>query len=400
MKATASSSWTKRALFTLLIALGTIPIGGAQAADFGVRIGIFFAGKNDAITDVPGVRLAHLTKIEGAAGPLQPGIGPVRTGATAIIPNDDIWNKRVAAATYDLNGNGELSGAHWVDESGFLEVPIVLTNTLNVGRVDDGVVSWMIKEHPAIGIRDDVPLPVVAECDDQALNDIQGRHVSANDVVKLLDSARPGQFARGSVGAGTGMRAFGFKAGIGSASRLIVGKSSTYTVGVLVNVNTGSRQELRINGVHVGEKLAHELLPVFPKKAAFEPTHGRAADGSIIIVIATNAPLDGGQLRRVAKRAALGLARTGATSHTSSGDLFIAFSTAITYPRNNEHDLLLPVARLDDDALDPIFSATVEATEVAIYDALFSARTMSGAHNITFYGLPVDRVRGMLRAQK
>lgn len=365
-----------------------------------MRIGIYPAGKNDAITDVPGVRVANLTKIEGAAGPLHPGIGPVRTGATAIVPNDDIWDRRVAAATFDLNGNGEMSGTHWVDEAGFLEVPIVLTNTLNVGRVDDGVVSWLIKKHPNIGIREDVPLPVVAECDDQALNDIQGRHVSPDDVVKLLDAAKPGQFARGSVGAGTGMRAFGFKAGIGSASRLIVSQAATYTVGVLVNANTGTREELRIDGVPVGAKLAHELLPRFPERAAYEPTHGRAADGSIIIVIATDAPLDATQLRKVAKRAALGLARTGATSHTSSGDLFIAFSTAITYPRGYPHALLAPVARLNDDALDPILSATVEATEVAIYDSLFSAHTMSGAHGITFYGLPLARVRAMLRAAR
>ena len=365
-----------------------------------MRSGAFAPGKLDAITDVPGVRVAHLTKITGSAGALQRGSGPVRTGATAILPNDDPWAKRAAAATFDLNGNGELSGSHWVDEQGFLASPIVLTNTLNVPRVADGVISWLIRKHPQIGIRDDVPLPVVAECDDQALNDIQGRLVSSAETVALLDEAQPGQFARGSVGAGTGMRAFGFKAGIGSASRLVPYKDASYTVGALVNANTGSRRELTIDGVHVGEKLANELLPVFPKEAAAVPRSGRAADGSIIIVIATDAPLDAGQLRRVAKRAALGLARTGATSHVSSGDLFIAFSTTLTYPRNSDATLLAPAARFNDDALDPIFAAAVEAVEHAIYDALFSAKTMSGAHNITFFGLPVDRVRGMLKAAR
>jgi len=329
---------------------------------------------------------------------VRPGIGPVRTGATAVLPNGDTWMTRVAAATYALNGNGEMSGTHWIDEAGFLEVPIVLTDTLDVGRADDGVVSWLIRNHPQIGIRDDVPLPVVAECDDQGLNDIQGRHVSADDVGRLLDAARPGQFARGSVGAGTGMRAFGFKAGIGSASRVLHFADHTYTVGVLVNVNTGLREELVIDGVPVGQRLEHDLLPVFPRPAALAPERGRAAEGSIIVIVATDAPLDAGQLRRVAKRATLGLARSGATSHVSSGDLFLAFSTAITYPRNEQGTLLAPVARLNDDALDPFFAATVESTEAAIDDALFSASTMTGANGVTFYGLPVARVRAMLRA--
>src|ERR1700678_4729192 len=169
-----------------------------------VTVGTLPAGPVDGITDVPGVRVGQVTKIEGN-GPLVPGVGPVRTGATGILPNDDPWMKRVAAATFDLNGNGEMTGAHWVDQAGFLETPIVLTNTLNVGRVDDGVVSWLIKKHPDIGIRADVPLPVVAECDDQGMNDIQGRHVSPDDVIGLLDAAVPGDFPRGNVGAGTGM---------------------------------------------------------------------------------------------------------------------------------------------------------------------------------------------------
>ena len=339
------------------------------------------------------MRVGAVTKIDGD-GPLVAGTGPVRTGATGILPNDDPWLKRVAAATFDLNGNGEMTGAHWVEQAGFLETPVVLTNTLNVGRVDDGVVSWLIAKHPDIGIRADVPLPVVAECDDQGMNDIQGRHVSPADVMTLLDGAKTGDFARGNTGAGTGMHAFGFKGGIGSASRVLPKDLGGYTVGVLVNVNTGSRRELLIGGVPVGRALANDLLPVFPKRAAVRTT-GRAADGSIIIVVATDAPLDAIKLRDIAKRAALGLARTGATSHTSSGDLLIAFSTTHIYPRAG--GITGPPLETDEDRIDGLFSATVDATEEAIDDAIFSARTMTGANGVTLFGLPYERVKPLLR---
>ncbi len=211
---------------------------GAEARS-PVAIGTLPSGPLDGITDVAGVLVGNLTKIEGS-GALVPGVGPVRTGATAILPDSDPWAKRPAAGWFMLNGNGEMTGTHWIDESGFMSSPIVLTDTLDIGRADDGVITWMIKKHPDIGIRDDTPLPVVAECDDAALNDIQGRHVAADDVAKLLDAARPGDFERGSVGAGTGMLAFGFKAGIGSASRVLPAAAGGYTVGVLVNDNTGS----------------------------------------------------------------------------------------------------------------------------------------------------------------
>ena len=365
-----------------------------------VTVGTLTPGPVDGITDVPGVRVGQVTKIEGN-GPLVPGVGPVRTGATGILPNDDPWMRRVAAATFDLNGNGEMTGAHWVDEAGFLETPIVLTNTLNVGRVDDGVVSWLIKKHPDIGIRGDVPLPVVAECDDQGMNDIQGRHVSQDDVGALLDAASPGDFPRGNVGAGTGMHAFGFKGGIGSASRVLSKDLGGYTVGVLVNVNTGSRDELTIGGVPVGRAFAHDLLPVYPRSAGVIPTRGRAADGSIIIVVATDAPLDAVRLRDIAKRATMGLARTGATSHTSSGDLFIAFSTTHLYPRGASgfgvSAIAGPPIEVDEARIDALFTATVDATEEAIDDAIFSARTMVGANGITLYNLPYDRVAPLLR---
>ncbi len=364
----------------LAIALSFCLLGASP-----VRVGPLPSGAIDGITDVPGVRVAHLTKIEGSN---------VRTGATGVIANADPWNNRVAAATYDLNGNGELTGAHWVDQAGFLETPIVLTDSLDIGRADDGVVSWLERRYPMIGVRDDVPLPVVAECDDQGINDIRGRHVHADDVVALLDAARPGNFARGSVGAGTGMHAFGFKGGIGSASRVLPSALGGYTVGVLVNVNTGSRDELLVDGVHVGQALRDVLLPVYPSALLPAPVRGRAADGSIIIIVATNAPLDALRLRDLAKRAALGLARVGATSHVSSGDLLIALSTTHTYPRAG--GVAGPALETDEDRIDTLFGATVDATQAAIYDALFSATTVTGQYGITLYGLPFARVAPLL----
>jgi D-aminopeptidase len=351
-----------------------------------VHVGTLPSGPNDAITDVPGVRVAQVTKIEGSS---------VRTGATGVIGNADPWNNRVAAATNDLNGNGEMTGAHWVDQAGFLETPIVLTDSLDVGRADDGVVSWMTEHYAMIGIRDDVPLPVVAECDDQGINDIRGRHVLAADVTAMLDGAQPGNFVRGSVGAGTGMHAFGFKGGIGSASRVLPQALGGYTLGVLVNVNTGSREELLVDGVHVGQALRDVLLPVYPKAFLPPPQRGRAADGSIIIVVATDAPLDALRLRDIAKRTALGLARVGATSHVSSGDLMIAFSTTHTYPRGG--GVAGPPLETDEDRIDALFTATVDATQAAIYDAIFSATTVMGQYGITLYGLPFSRVAPLLR---
>jgi D-aminopeptidase len=369
-------------VLAIAFACSALPAGARTP----VPIGAYPSGPVDGITDVAGVRVGHVTKVEGTN---------VRTGATGVIANDDTWNQRVAAATFTLNGNGEMTGAHWVDQSGFLEVPIVLTDTLDVGRADDGVVSWLIAKHPQIGVREDVPLPVVAECDDQGINDIAGRHVHAEDVVAMLDAAKPGEFARGNVGAGTGMRAFGFAAGIGSASRVLPAQLGGYTVGVLVNANTGSRAELRIDGVPVGRALLRELLPVYPRTAGIAPDHGRAADGSIIIVVATDAPLDHARLQDVAKRAGMGLARTGATSHVSSGDLFIAFSTTHRYPRAG--GITGPPVESDEDRIDALFAATVDATEAAIDDALFSAHDVTGRGGVSYRALPYARIESLLK---
>ena len=352
------------------------------------RFGLFAPGPLDGITDVPGVRVGHVTKVEGST---------IRTGATAVLPNADPWDHKVSAAFVAFNGNGEMTGTHWIDESGYLEEPVVMTDTLDVGRAADGVVSWMIERHPAVGRGDDVPLPVVGECDDAALNDIQARAVTGADVVRLLDSAQTGQFERGSVGAGTGMNAFGFKAGIGSASRVLPADLGGYRVGVLVNDNTGSgRRLLTVLGVPVGERLKDELHPVFPKDVSLK---GRLGSGSIIIVVATDAPLDSRQLRAVALRAAMGMGRVGLTSYVGSGDLIVAFSTTHVFERVANFTVIAPARPIleDDDAIDGIYTATVEATQAAIYDALFESKTTSGNRGVTVYGLPVDRVLEMLR---
>ena len=376
------------AALCLLLAAGT-----SASAAIPFRFGLYPAGPLDGITDVPGVMVGHVTKVEGR---------DIRTGATAILPNADPWDHKVSAAALTFNGNGEMTGTHWVNEAGFLETPIVLTDTLDIGRADDGAITWMMQQHPEIGVRDTVPLPVVAECDDQFLNDITARAVTANDVVKMLDSAKTGQFARGGVGAGTGMSAFSFKGGIGSASRVIPSSLGGYTVGALVNDNTsggGMRRLLTIDGVHVGAALGNEYMPVFHRKVA-ALMHGRPAYGSIIIVIATNAPLDSRQLRAVAKRAALGMARTGLYSALGSGDLFIAFSTGHVFERTPTYDIEAPRTRIlqDESVLNAIYLATVEATEGAIYDALFNGKTTTGKNGDTVYGLPAARVMHMLRA--
>jgi D-aminopeptidase len=378
------------ALVAFLTAVAALT-GGARAV-LPFHFGTFPSGALDAITDVPGVRVAQVTKVEG---------DDVRTGATAILPNSDPWNSKAAAYALAFNGNGEMTGSHWINTSGYLEVPIVLTNTLNIGLVDDGVIDWMIRHYPHVGKSDDVPLPVVAECDDAMLNDIQRRSVHQSDVVAMLDSASTGQFARGSVGAGTGMRAFGFKAGIGSASRVLPARLGGYHVGVLVNDNTGSsREALTIAGVPVGARLKDEYRMTYPKHVSEATLHGRLESGSIIIVVATDAPLDSRELHAIALRAGLGMGRTGLTSDVGSGDLFLAFSTGYVFHRTGNFNIQAPSKPIleDDATLNALYRATAEATQAAIYDALFEAKTMSGRGGSTVYGLPDERVLQMLRS--
>jgi D-aminopeptidase len=374
------------AVVSALTASGQFPTSGpyVKAPALGIHIGRLQPGRFDAITDVPGVRVGNVTHISGS-GKLVPGVGPVRTGVTAVIPRTDVWHRKVFAAAWALNGNGEMTGTTWVNEAGWMEVPVLLTDTLSVGRVDDGVVSWYIKQYPGVGIGDDVPLPVVAECDDSFLNDHQGRHNTASDAVAALDSAVGGPVAQGGVGAGTGMVSFEFKGGIGTASRVLASSDGGYTTGVLVNTNTGRRAELTIDGAPVGANIS-DLQPREPK----------AGDGSVIIVIATDAPLLHDQLERLAKRAALGLARTGATARTGSGDLIIAFSTANVVPHYPEARTMT-VTVLDQYHINTLFDATEDATEEAVINALLAGQTMVGRDGNTVYGLPHDRLLQILR---
>ena len=358
-----------------------------RVRDLGIVIGSYPAGPLNAITDVAGVKVGQITLISGE-GALKPGQGPVRTGVTVIIPRDDVWHKKVPAGAFVLNGTGEMTGLAWVAESGFLEYPIALTNTLNVPRVANGVMSWMIKQYPEIGIDDDTLTPVVAECDDGRLSDIQGRHVSEQDVIAALDSAVSGPVKEGSVGAGTGMVSYGFKGGIGTASRRLSEKEGRYTVGVLVNANHGRRPELVVGSMPVGR------LYEAPQPVA-EVLRPGQSEGSIVVVIATDAPLDGRQLTRLAKRAALGLARTGSTARHGSGDFMLAFSTANIIPHYPK-ELTFQQTHLADTHLNPMITATVEATEEAILNALTMATTVVGRDGHRAEAISLARLRAIL----
>lgn len=358
--------------------------------DLGIVIGQYPTGAQNAITDVAGVRVGQTTLIAGE-GALVPGHGPVRTGVTVVIPRDDVWHKKVPAGSFVLNGTGEMTGLAWVSESGFLEYPIALTNTLNVPRVANGVMNWMIAHYPEIGISDDTLTPVVAECDDGRLNDIQGRHVSEADVVKALDSASSGAMQEGTVGAGTGMVSYGFKGGIGTSSRRLPETDGSYTIGVLVNANHGRRPELMVGGVPVGR--LYEAVP--PVAQALTPGQ---SEGSIIVIIATDAPLDGRQLTRLAKRAALGLARTGSTARHGSGDFMLAFSTANVIPHYPK-EATYQQTHLADTHLNPLITATVEATEEAILNALTMATTVVGRDGHRVEPISLTRLRGILERQ-
>ena len=361
-----------------------------RVRDLGIVIGQYSTGAQNAITDVAGVKVGQTTLVTGD-GALVPGHGPVRTGVTVVIPREDVWHKKVPAGSFVLNGTGEMTGLAWVSESGFLEYPIALTNTLNVPRVANGVMNWMIARYPEVGITDDTLTPVVAECDDGRLNDIQGRHVSEADVVKALDSASSGAVQEGTVGAGTGMVSYGFKGGIGTSSRRVSETEGGYTVGVLVNANHGRRPELVVGGVPVG-RLYEAALPV---AQALSPGQ---SEGSIIVIIATDAPLDGRQLTRLAKRAALGLARTGSTARHGSGDFMLAFSTANVIP-HYPTDRTYTFTQLADTHMNPLITATVEATEEAILNALTMATTVVGRDGHRVEAISLAKLRTILDRQ-
>ncbi len=344
-------------------------------------------GPLNAITDVEGVRVGHVTLIAGD-GKLVVGKGPVRTGVTAILPRGPAsTNEPVFAGWYAQNGNGEMTGTTWVEESGYLEGPVMITNTHSVGVVRDAVVRWRVSKGDPDATEYWWSLPVVAETWDGWLNDINGFHVTTEHALAALDRAAAGPVAEGSVGGGTGMVCNGFKGGIGTASRRVPVFGQTYTVGVLVQCNYGRRANLRIAGVPVGREITEN------EPYAYVPSD-KAETGSIIVVVATDAPLLPHQLKRIARRVPLGLGRTGSIAGNGSGDIFIAFSTA--NGGGAVVDKLVPVQMVPNDALDDLFKATVESTEEAIVNAMVAARDMKGVDGRFVPGLPHDRLQEVL----
>jgi D-aminopeptidase len=366
-----------------------------RARDIGLRVGVLPAGRLDAITDVEGVRVGQVTLIKGE---------DVRTGLTAVVPHaGNLFQEKVPAAVFVGNGFGKLAGSTQVEELGELETPILLTNTLNVPRVADALVEWMLSLPGNEDVRSVNPL--VAETNDGQLNDIRGRHVGREEVFAALKSAKGGEVEEGSVGAGTGTIAFGFKGGIGTASRVVPAKYGGYTVGVLVQTNYGG--VLTMNGAPVGRELGRyylkdDLEPARKSehKSAEPAPDADRADGSCIVVVATDAPLDARNLRRLAARAMLGLARTGSPSTNGSGDYVIAFSTAPQNRIKHGDTSLRRVELLPNDSMSPLFLACVEATEEAVYNSLLRATTMTGRAGTRVEALPIERTIEILKKYK
>jgi len=355
--------------------------GDARARDLGVPFE-GTPGPLNAITDVKGVEVGYRTLISGE-GKLQVGAGPVRTGVTAIFPRGKNAVDPVFAGWFTENGNGEMTGTTWVEESGFLYGPVMITNTHSVGVVRDAVIAWQLKHGTPIPEDDWWSLPVVAETWDGYLNDINGFHVKPEDAFASMQDARSGPIAEGNVGGGTGMICFEFKGGTGTASRQLAAGLGGYTVGVLVQCNFGTRHLLRIAGTPVGYEITGK--PIWDSDT-----------GSIIVVVATDAPLLPNQMKRIAKRVTLGLGRLGSISGDGSGDIFIAFSTA-NPGAGLEGKSPVDVRMLPNDRMDALFEATVQATEEAVVNAMVAARTMTGPEGHTVEALPHDRLREVLR---
>jgi D-aminopeptidase len=382
----------------------------AQPGQRAREMGVTFSGTPgplNAITDVAGVEVGQTTLISGD-GPLVVGKGPVRTGVTVILPRGRGSVDPVMASWFTLNGNGEMTGTTWVEEGGFLEGPIAITNTHSVGVVRDAVIAWMVKRPGA----QPWALPVVAETFDGGLNDVNGFHVHPEHVFAALDGARGGPVAEGGVGGGTGMVCFGFKGGIGTASRVLEARYGGYTVGVLVQCNAGNRDELRVRGVPIGQLIkglrtcyAGSRPPSQPWLSRVPPCDGPSTSavdnpldqglGSIIIVVATDAPVLPHQLHRLVKRAALGLAAVGGRGENSSGDIFVAFSTA--NPNVANDTTVATVRMLPNANLNRLFYAVADATEEAILNAMWAGRTMIGADSLRVTGMPHDQVKEAIR---
>jgi D-aminopeptidase len=376
--------WTAVMFLSLLATVALVSRASAQAGPRARDLGVPFEGTPgpfNAITDVKGVEVGHTTLISGS-GPLKVGVGPVRTGVTAIFPRGKDSLDAVFGGWFTLNGNGEMTGTTWLEESGLLDSPVMITNTHSVGVVRDAVIAWRVKHAPLDAEGYSWSLPVVAETADDELNDMNGFHVKPEHVFHALDTAQGGPVEEGNVGGGTGMICNEFKGGIGTSSRLLDAKFGGYTVGVLVQCNYGRRSQLRIAGVPVGREIPDQTV--------------RDEDiGSIIVVVATDAPLIPTQLKRVARRVSLGLGRVGSFASDGSGDIFIAFSTANPGIKGAQgiHQLTM----LPNQRLNPIFLATVQATEEAVVNAMVAAKTMKGVNDFEVIGLPHDRLREVLK---
>ena len=345
----------------------------ARARDIGIQIGSLPTGPHNAITDVAGVKVGHVTLNEGDS---------IRTGVTAILPSDDIWTARLFGAAHTIHGNGEATGIARINQAGWIESPILLTNTLSVGAVHDGVVRYIVKRYPD----NNIVLPIVAECYDGGLNDISGLHVTAAHAIEAIENATSGPVGEGCVGGGTGMRCYGFKAGIGTSSRVLSEEQGGWTVGVLVNSNGGRRSQLRIDGVPVGKEIT-----------GIPPKPGR--DGSFIIVIATDAPLTHRQLKQLTIRATHGLARTGTPSTDGSGEFVIAFSTANIFPNTVENGTF-QIQMLVNWRLNLLFQAVIEATEEAVVNSMTMATTTTGRNDRTMYAIPLAELQEVMKAHR
>ena len=367
-----------------------------QSSIFGQKprardIGIPFngtTGKFNAITDVKGVEVGYSTIISGQGKNVR-GKGPVRTGVTAILPRGRN-NNPVFANWYSLNGNGEMTGTTWITESGFLETPIMITNTNSVGVVRDAVLKWFVKTG---WYKEDYwyTYPVVAETYDGDMNEIYGFHIKESNAYEALDSAKSGYVTEGNVGGGTGMMCLGFKGGTGTSSRVVKIKDSTYTVGVLVQSNFGAKRQLTIAGVAIGE----ELKDTLNYEIKGPPSYKQDGDGSIIVVVATDAPLLPHQLKRIATRVSLGIGQVGGRGNNGSGDIFIAFSTA--NPTAFQRDSITKLDELPNDLMNPLFEATVQSVEESIINAMVAAETMEGINGNKAYGLPHNLVIDLLK---
>jgi L-aminopeptidase/D-esterase-like protein len=345
-------------------------------------------GPLNAITDVAGVTVGHTTLLSGE-GKLEVGKGPVRTGVTAVLPRGkDAHDTGVFAGWWSLNGNGEMTGTTWVEESGFLVGPVMITNTHSVGVVRDAVIQWTVAKRNIAQNDDWWSLPVVAETWDGWLNDINGFHVKPEHAFHALEEAHAGPVEEGAVGGGTGMICNGFKGGIGTSSRKLDEKNGGFTVGVLVQCNYGSRQNFRVAGIPVGREI--------PSEDPYAMVPGDITErGSIIVIVATDAPLLPHQLKRLARRVSLGLGRNGSISGNGSGDIFIAFSTANQGAAATDH--IVDLRMFPNDKMDPIFAATVEATEEAVINAMVAATSMTGVDNHHVSALPHDQLRAVLK---